>query len=50
MSTIRQQHQSRQGLSSAGFAAALALALLIAIGGAAVTFWNTLDVMTLLVQ
>ena len=50
MSSIRQQHQPHQGLSPARFTAALALALLIFIGGAAVTWWNALDVMTALGQ
>jgi len=44
------QHQSCQGLSPVRFAAAVALALLIAIGGAAVTVWNAMDVMSALVQ
>lgn len=50
MSCLRQQRQPHQGLSPARFTAALALALLIVIGGAAVTVWNTLDLMTVLVQ
>jgi len=50
MSSIRQQHQSHQRLSPTQFATALVLALLIVIGGAAVTVWNTLDLMTVLVQ
>ena len=50
MSSIRQQYQSHQGLSPAQFAGAVALALLIAIGGAAVTVWNALDLMTVLGQ
>lgn len=37
------QHHSPQGFSPVRFARALALALLIAIGGAAVMVWNTLD-------
>jgi len=50
MRRIRQQQQSFQGLSPVQFAAALALALLIAIGGAATTVWNALDVMAALGQ
>ena len=50
MRPTRQQHQSQQRLSPARLAAALALALLILAGGAAVTVWNTLDLMAALGQ
>lgn len=50
MRRIRQQYQSGQGLSPVRFTSALAIALLIAIGGAAVTVLNTLDVMAALGQ
>ena len=48
MPRIRQHCQSHQKLSPVRFAAALALALLTAIGGAAVMVWNTQDLMAVL--
>ena len=48
MRPIRQQYQSSQGLSPGRFAAALALAVLITIGGAAVTVWNAQDLLAAL--
>jgi len=45
---MRRIRQQRQGFSPVRFAAALALALLIAIGGSVVTVWNTQDLMAAL--
>jgi hypothetical protein len=51
MLRVRQQYQPlRHGRSPFRFAATVALALLILAGGAAVTVWNTLDVMAELAQ
>ena len=45
-----QQYPSGHERSPVRFAAALAIALLMVIGGAAVTVWNAMDVMAALVQ